>query len=109
MKEDGEEYSNYLSDVINDHKSKTIKSVSSYSVQVMCDKYNGLGLFSVSYCIQLMDFQIKGADATALPNYDLLSADDLIFKLADAERQIETSLLIFSILTSDVIKNETIQ
>jgi hypothetical protein len=109
MKEDGEEYSNYISDVLNDHKSKTIKAISAYLLQIMCEKYSGLNSYITNYCIQLMDFQIKGADGSILNSYDHITVDDVIFKLADAERQIETSLLIFSILTTQVIKNEHLQ
>ena len=33
MKENGEEYCNYIADVIDDHKMKTIKSVSAFLIQ----------------------------------------------------------------------------
>jgi hypothetical protein len=108
MKEDGEEYSNYLSDVIHDHKSKTIKAVSAYLLQILCDKYSGLNTFVIQYCTQLVDFQIKGANPETLPNYDHLTPEDVIL-LVSAEKQIETSLLVFSILTTHVIKHENLQ
>ena len=38
MKEDGEDYSNYMSDIIYDHKSKTIKGVSAYILLTLCEK-----------------------------------------------------------------------
>jgi hypothetical protein len=56
-----------------------------------------------------MDFQIKGADGTTIVDYEHLTPEDVIFKLADAERQIETSFLVFSIMTGQVIRNENLQ
>jgi hypothetical protein len=109
MKTEGEDYSTYLSDVINDHKSKTIKAVSSYLLQVMCEKHHALSVFVINYCLELSDFQIKGADVSTFTNYKNIGVDDVIFKLTDAEHQIETSFLIFCALTGQVIKHDELK
>lgn len=109
MKEDGEEYSNYISDVIDDHKSKTIKSVTAFLLQNMCDKYDGFTTYIVNYCIQLVDFGVRGCDVNILPNYNLLTSTDRIFSLSSLEYQIETSILVFCIATSSIFKQENIQ
>jgi hypothetical protein len=39
MNEDGEEYSKYISDVINDHKGKNIKAVNVYLLLILSENY----------------------------------------------------------------------
>jgi hypothetical protein len=109
MKEDGEEYANFISDVIDDHKSKKIKSVTAFLLQNMCEKYDGFTSFIVNYCIQLVDFGIRGADVNTIAQYNLLTAGDRIFTLAGVEYQIETSILVFCIATSSIFKQENVQ
>jgi hypothetical protein len=108
MKEDGEEYSNYLSDVINDHKGKNIKAVSAYLLLILSEKYISSNLASniITYLIELMDFGIKGSNVDTLSQYTKINPNDNLFKLASLEYHIESSLLIFSILAPVIIRSD---
>lgn len=106
MIEEGEDYSNFISDVIDDHKTKTIKSVSGYLLQNLSEKYDGFANYLSSYCMQLVDFCVKGGDFANISQYHLLNSEDRIFKLTTIEFQIETSFLIFCILISNFLKNK---
>lgn len=50
-----------------------------------------------------MDFGIKGSNVETLSQYPKLNPNDNIFKISSLEYHIETSLLIFAILTPVVI------
>lgn len=107
MIEEGEDYSNFISDIIDDHKTKTIKSVSGFLLQNLSERYDGFANYLCTYCMQLVDFSIKGADFATISHYNLLNSEDRIFKLTSMEFQIETSFLIFCILVSNFLKNKT--
>ena len=111
MKEDGEDYSNYMSDIIYDHKSKTIKGVSAYILLTLCEKYTTSNILNyvISYCTELIDFDIKGSNIETISNYKFINPNDNIFKLLDVEHHIELSLLVFSILSPEIIKFENIK
>ena len=108
MIEEGEDYSNFITDIIDDHKTKTIKSVSGFLLQNLSEKYDGFANYLCTYCMQLVDFCVKGADFANISQYNLLSGEDRIFTLTSMEFQIETSFLIFCILVSNFLKNKVI-
>lgn len=109
MKEDGEEYSNYISDIIEEHKSKTIKSVAAFILQNMSNKYDGFGNHIITYCTQLVDFGIQGGNMSNIQQYPYLTAEDRIFTLSSVEYQIEASLLLFSILANHILKYDILE
>lgn len=108
MAEDGEEYANLIADVVDDHKSKTIKAASANLLQVLCSKYDGLTTHVVHYCIQLINFGISGGDVNLISQFEGLNADDKIFSLVGIEYYIETAFLIFCILTVAIFKNDNL-
>jgi hypothetical protein len=103
--DEGEEYSNYISDVTNEHKGKTIKAVSAFLLFTLSDKYTSTKLAEkiILYLIELMDFGIKGSNVDTLSQYTKLNPNDNLFKISSLEFHIETSFLIFSILTPVVM------
>lgn len=105
MKEEGEKYAHYINDVIEEHKSKTIKTMSSFVIISMCDKFDGLGTYLITYMAQLVDYVVKGSDNNNLANYNLLNANDRILNFSNSEYQIETSLLLFCILQEPIFKS----
>ncbi len=108
MEEDGEDYSNWISDVIDDHKGKNIKAVSSYLLLILSEKFTSSELATniIKYLIELMDFGIKGSNIDTIGQYTKISPADNIFKLSNLEYHIETSLLIFSILAPVIIRSD---
>jgi hypothetical protein len=108
MNEDGEEYSNYISDVINDHKGKNIKAVSAYLLLILSEKYTSSNLATniITYLIEVMEFGIKGSNIDTFSQYNKINPNDNIFKIASLEYHIELSLLMFSILAPVIIKSD---
>jgi hypothetical protein len=108
MKEDGEEYSNYISDVIYDHKGKNIKAVSAYLLLILSEKYisSNLAANVITYLVELMDFGINGSNVDTFSKYAGINPNDNIFKLSSLEYHVESSLLVFSILAPVIIKSD---
>jgi hypothetical protein len=101
MNEDGEEFSNYINDIIDDKKSKNIKTGSAGLLQTLCSLYDGLLSYIVNYCIQVIGFNISEGNIESLNNENntsLLSSNDQVLKLLNNELQLETVFFILSVL-----------
>lgn len=111
MEEDGEEYSNWISDVIDDHKGKNIKAVSAYLLLILSEKFTSSELATniVKYLIELMDFGIRGSNIETISQYSKINAADNIFKFSNLEFHIETSFLIFSILAPVIVRSDDLK
>lgn len=111
MEEDGEEYSNWISDVIDDHKGKNIKAVSSYLLLILSEKFTSSELATniVKYLIELMDFGIRGSNIETISQYTKINPSDNIFKFSNLEFHIETSFLIFSILAPVIVRSDDLK
>lgn len=105
MKSDGQTYANYIENIIEDHRTKNIKSICSYILQNSCKNLMGFTTFILNYLFELLDFNLS--QLNCFENFAYLKQDDLIFKLnISNEYQIDLVFFVYSILTDKIIKNQ---
>ena len=118
MKTDGEDYQNYIQDIIGDHKSKTSRTSIDFLIIRLCDKYDGLSNFLATFCLQLLDFAINSSEITFNPNsninesYNLLCDPNLHFRGIihnfNQESLIDISLILLCSLKNQILKNKSL-
>lgn len=115
LKTNGFEYNEFIADIIDDKvriifikKHKKIKTISAQILDKFCLKYDGMGNFVISFCIQLLNFVCQGENITTIGEFSLLNQPyaERVLNSISQENKIETSLLVFTILTHIVTKSE---
>ena len=105
MKTDGQTYANYIDNIIEDHRTKNLKSICSFLLQTSCKSLNGFTTFILSYLNELLEFNLS--QLNSLEKFNFLKPDDIIFKLnISNEYQIDLVFFVFSILTDKIIKSQ---
>ena len=105
MKTDGQSYANYIDNIIEDHRTKNLKSICSYLLQTSCRSINGFTSYMLGYLNELLEFNLS--QLNSFEKLNLLKADDVIFKLnISNEYQIDLVMFVYSIITDNVIKNQ---
>ncbi len=103
MKTEGESYSNYLNNVIDDHKEKNIKNICGVLLQSFCSKITGFSNFIFSYIGELLDYNFNQIDS--FNNYSFLKKEDVIFALnISNEYQIDLGIFTYCILAFRALK-----
>lgn len=109
MRTEGESYSSYLNNIIDDHKTKNIKSICSYLLQTFSNKFDGFSSYIFGYANELLDLnfnfdQIKDQDS--FKNYNYIKKDDILFRLnLSNEYQVDLGLFIYCILAIKTLKS----
>ena len=115
MKEDGENYYNFLQDLTNDFKLKSYKTAVAFLIKKLCDEYSDLSNFILSFCIQYFDFILnnenENQDSNNLLSYPLINQykNDLILfnkNLFDNEKLLDIIFIIFCLLYERLLKNK---
>ena len=57
---DPEEYHQYINDIIVDFKIKNFRTSACYLVKKICDKYEDMSNFNLSYCLEMVNCLISG-------------------------------------------------
>ena len=80
---DPEEYHQYINDIIVDFKIKNFRTSACYLVKKICDKYEDMSNFNLSYCLEMVNCLISGTQINELKNnmdrFLWLSLMDLIY------------------------------
>jgi hypothetical protein len=114
MKTEGEEYQNFILDLIGDHKSKSARTSVDFLIVRLCDKYDGLPFFFCSFCIQILDFALNSNseinENTFIPEqYNLLNDPSLKFNEVlrnfSQETLIDISLILLCSMKTYLCKN----
>ncbi len=107
MKDEGEDYTSFIDDCYNDHKSKKLKVLACDILVKMIKKYDGINNLIVSYALQMIDFCIKEESLQNINNYSLLCHDYCSrMNSIPAEFKIETAIMILCVLSESIYKNE---
>ena len=119
LKNEGSSYKNYILDILSDQKFKTIKCVASYFLQTLCEEMTGFDIYVQSFCLQLLNYCIKGGDPSIFTNnynndnyqMNLLNEynSTLIIQKLDSVAQIETALFMLCLISDSIIKNELLK
>lgn len=105
IKTDGQTYANYIDNIIEDHRTKNLKSICSYLLQTSCKSINGFTSYILGYLNELIEFNLS--QLNSFEKFNVLKADDVIFKLnISNEYQLDLVFFAYSILTDKVIKNQ---
>jgi hypothetical protein len=105
MKSDGQSYANYIENIIEDHRTKNIKSICSFILQNSCKNLAGFTNFLLNYLFELMELNLN--QINCFEKFTTLRQDDIIFKLNVCnEYQIDLVFFIYCILTDKIIKNK---
>jgi len=105
MKTDGQSYANFIDNIIDDHKTKNLKSICSFLLQNSCKYINGFTGFIINYLCELIEFNLN--QLNSFEKFTYLKNEDIIFKLnISNESQIDIAFFVFSILTHKIIKNQ---
>ena len=114
IKEDGENYYNFLQDLTNDFKLKSYKTAVAFLIKKLCEEYSDLSNFILSFCIQLFDFILNNENSDSnnnLLNYPLINQyknELLLFNknLFDNEKLLDIIFIIFCLLYEKLLKNK---
>lgn len=105
MKTDGQTYANYIDNIIEDHRTKNLKSICGFLLQNSCKSLSGFTTFILGYLNELLEFNLS--QLNSFDKFHFLKSDDVIFKLnISNEYQIDLVFFVFSILTEKIIKNQ---
>jgi hypothetical protein len=102
LKHEGAEYSKIINDVLEDHKFKKIKPITSYVLKAICDNYSGTARFITEYCVELISL---GTQTLSIDKCRYIKPDDKILKINNTILQLETSLLILCVIADEIIRN----
>ena len=112
---DPEEYHQYINDIIIDFKIKNFRTSACYLVKKICDKYDDMSNFMLSYCLEMINCLINEkqiSEELKEINIYLKNKDALINKFNDIKK-LDFALLIILILkdkfrNSPYLKNKLI-
>ena len=105
MKTDGQTYADYIDNIIEDHRTKNLKSICSFILQSSCKSLNGFTTYILAYLNDLLEFNLS--QLNSFEKFNFLKPDDVIFKLnISNEYQIDLVFFVFSILTDKILKNQ---
>ena len=95
-----EEYHQYLNDLITDFKIKNFRSSACFLIRKICDKYEEMSNFMLSYCLEMINFLVNGNQVDEKfqeINIYLKNKDALINRFND-KKKLDFALLIILIL-----------
>ena len=101
-----EGYHQYFNDIISEFKNKNFRTSACFLVKKICDKYEDMSNFMISYCLEMLDFIMKNGQVNEEfkdINIYLKNQDALINQFND-KKKLDFTLLIILILR-DKVKN----
>lgn len=108
---DGEQYYNFIVDMIDNRKWKSYKTSTGFLLSRLCEKYDGLGNFVVNFLLQLIEYQISNTNSgenvpLSIEKFNYLKevSLDKAFQGLNQEQLIDTALLELSLLPSFITK-----
>lgn len=105
MKTDGQTYANYIDNIIEDHRTKNIKSIASFILQSSCKSINGFTNYILGYLGEMLEYNLS--QMNSFEKFSFWKHDDVIIKLnISSEYQIDLAFLGYSILTDKIIKKQ---
>jgi hypothetical protein len=105
MKTDGQTYANYIDNIIEDHRTKNLKSICSFILQNSCKSINGFTSYILGYLNELLEFNLS--QLNSFENFNFIKANNIIFKLnISNEHLIDLVFFVYSILTDKILKNQ---
>jgi len=105
MKTDGQTYANYIDNIIEDHRTKNLKSICSYLLQTSCKSIHGFTIYLLGYLNELLEFNLS--QLNSFDKYNFMKADDVIFKLnISNEYQLDLVFFVYSIISDKVIRSQ---
>ena len=95
-----EEYHQYINDLITDFKIKNFRTSACFLIKKICDKYEEMSNFMLSYCLEMINFLVNGGQIDEKLqdiNIYLKNKDALINRFSD-KKKLDFALLIILIL-----------
>ena len=113
---DPEEYHQYINDIIVDFKIKNFRTSACYLVKKICDKYEDMSNFNLSYCLEMVNCLISGTQINEeLKDINIyLKNKDALINQFNERKKLDFALLIILILkdkfrNSSYLKNKLIE
>ena len=111
-----EDYHQYISDIISDFKIKNFRTSGCYLIKKICERYDDMSNFMLSYCLEMMNFLLNNGQINEQfkdINIYLKNKDALINRFND-RKKLDFALLILLILrdrfrNSFYLKNKLIE
>ena len=104
-----ENYSLYITDITSDYKMKNFRASSCFLISKICDKYDEMNNFVLSFCIEMLNYIIKaGKIEDEISDFNLYlkyKDESIINKFSDVQKM-DFTLLIILILRDRIIKNK---
>ena len=100
LETDPEGYHQYISDVVNDFKIKILRTSGCFLLKKICDKYEDMSNFMLSYCLEMLNFLLNGGQIDEKLqdiNIYLKNKDALINQFND-KKKLDFALLIILVL-----------
>ena len=103
---DPDGYHQYINDIVSEFKNKNFRTSACFLVKKICDKYEDMSNFMISFCLEMLDFIMKNGQVNEEfkdINIYLKNKDALINQFND-KKKLDFALLIILILR-DRVKN----
>ena len=115
LETESEEYHHYINDIISDFKIKNFRTSGCFLIKKICDKYEDMSNFMLSFCLEMLNFMIndqKIDEKLKEVNIYLKNKDALINQFNE-RKKLDFALLIILILrdklkVSQYLKNKLI-
>ena len=108
METDSEGYHQYINDIIFKFKNKNFRTSACFLVKKICDTYDEMSNFVLSFCLEMLNYIIKEGkidkDFVEINAYIKYREDSLIDKFND-KIKLDFSLLIILILNNKLSEN----
>ena len=103
---DPEGYHQYINDIVAEFKNKNFRTSACFLIKKICDKYEDMSNFMISFCLEMLDFIMKNGQVNEEfkdINIYLKNKDALINQFND-KKKLDFALLMILIL-KDKVKN----